>query len=253
MEQRMDIPSLCLLMSATLSIHPDRSQFYRYETLTLNCAVSGNFSGWTLRRNTSSGTFLSSEDGWCRQNGSSCINPSTFTSDNGVFWCESDEGCRSNVLSITVNVGVVIVEIPARPVAEGDRVTVRCSHKERYVKTAVSDFNASFYRNGVFMGIHPEGTMTIPAVSESDEGFYTCKHPTKGASLQSFLAVTVGAQPRDVLPTARPGMYLPRLVCSVLLFIFYTVIMIVCVIRYRQWARARADAERRVWDRVIAD
>ncbi|AWO97271.1 putative Fc receptor-like protein 5-like [Scophthalmus maximus] len=132
MEQRMDIPSLCLLMSATLSIHPDRSQFYRYETLTLNCAVSGNFSGWTLRRNTSSGTFLSSEDGWCRQNGSSCINPSTFTSDNGVFWCESDEGCRSNVLSITVNVGVVIVEIPARPVAEGDRVTVRCSHKESW-------------------------------------------------------------------------------------------------------------------------
>ncbi|XP_023254723.1 low affinity immunoglobulin gamma Fc region receptor II-like, partial [Seriola lalandi dorsalis] len=188
-QDRMDIPSLCLFMSATLSIKPDRPQFFRYESFTMSCAVPGSSSSWTLRRNTSSGSFLSCEVGWGRRNGSSYINRSVYKTDTGVYWCESEEGECSNVLNITVNSGTVILESPALPVTEGDKVTLRCSVKERYAEKSESDFNATFYKNDVFIGIHSDGTMILPAASKSDEGFYKCRHPMKGESPQSLLAV----------------------------------------------------------------
>ncbi|XP_040887669.1 Fc receptor-like protein 5 isoform X1 [Toxotes jaculatrix] len=195
----MELPSLCLFMTATLSARPDRSQFFRYETLSLSCAVPGNFSGWTLRRNTSSGSLHSCEVNWGRRNGSSCINRSVYSTDSGLYWCESEHGECSNVLSITVNSGVVILESPALPVTEGDKVTLRCSYKERYGEKSTSDFNATFYKNGVFIGIQPEGQLVLPAVSMSDEGFYKCQHPLKGESPQSLLSV------RELsLKTSRP-------------------------------------------------
>ncbi|XP_056225298.1 low affinity immunoglobulin gamma Fc region receptor III-A-like isoform X2 [Seriola aureovittata] len=236
----MDISSLCLLMS-TLSIHPNRSQFFRYETFTLSCAVPANSSSWTLKRNTSSGSFLSCEVGWGRLSGSSCSILGVYSSDTGVYWCESKEGERSNVLHISVNSGTVLLESPALPVTEGDKVTLRCSIKERYEEKSKSDFDAAFYKNDVFIGIHSDGTMILPAASKSDEGFYKCRHPTKGESPQSLLAVRVRDQP-TVEPTAPPLMSLPRLLCTVLLFVIYTAIMIMCIYLYRRLARAGAAA-----------
>ncbi|XP_022625355.1 low affinity immunoglobulin gamma Fc region receptor III-like isoform X2 [Seriola dumerili] len=238
----MDISTLCLFLSATLSIHPDRSQFFRYETFTLSCAVPGNSSSWTLKRNTSSGSFVSCEVGWGRLRGSSCSILGVYSSDTGVYWCESKEGERSNVLDISVNSGTVLLESPALPVTEGDKVTLRCSVKGRYEEKSKSDFNATFYRNGVFIGIHSEGTMILPAVSKSDEGFYKCRHPTKGESPQSLLAVRgdVRDQPA-VEPTTPPLMSLPRLLCTVLLFVLYTAIMIMCIYLYRRLARERMN------------
>ncbi|XP_071316106.1 Fc receptor-like protein 5 isoform X2 [Trachinotus anak] len=249
----MDILSLCVFMSATLSIHPDRSQFFRYETLTLSCAVPENFSGWTLMRNTSSEAFVSSEVGWGRQSGSSCSIRGVYSSDSGVYWCKSEKGECSNVLNITVTNGVVILESPALPVTEGDQVTLRCSHKERYAEKSTSHFNASFYKDNVFIGTHPEGKMIFSSVSKLNEGFYKCQHPTKGESVQSLLAVRVKPKPTVVVPTTPPIMTLPRLVCTVLLFILYTVIMILCIYVYRRRAQARADAKRRVAGRLTAE
>ncbi|XP_040887670.1 Fc receptor-like protein 5 isoform X2 [Toxotes jaculatrix] len=245
----MELPSLCLFMTATLSARPDRSQFFRYETLSLSCAVPGNFSGWTLRRNTSSGSLHSCEVNWGRRNGSSCINRSVYSTDSGLYWCESEHGECSNVLSITVNSGVVILESPALPVTEGDKVTLRCSYKERYGEKSTSDFNATFYKNGVFIGIQPEGQLVLPAVSMSDEGFYKCQHPLKGESPQSLLSVRDRAQPKDV-PTTPPVMSPDRLLCIVLLFVLYTAATILCFYMYRRRARARADAKRRTSDHV---
>uniref|UniRef100_A0A096M630 Immunoglobulin superfamily member 10-like n=1 Tax=Poecilia formosa TaxID=48698 RepID=A0A096M630_POEFO len=118
---------VCTSGSATLSIQPDRSQFFRYEAFTLSCAVSGNFSGWRVMRNASE-AFTPCED-WGRPNGSSCINHSVYKSDTGLYWCQSEQGECSNVLNITINTGVVILESPALPVTVGDDVTLRCSFK----------------------------------------------------------------------------------------------------------------------------
>ncbi|XP_026180099.1 uncharacterized protein LOC113140486 isoform X1 [Mastacembelus armatus] len=237
---------------STLSIHPDRSQFFRYETFTLSCEVPGTFSGWKVMRNTSSSSLVPCEAGWGLPEGSSCTNKAVYTSDTGLYWCESEQGEHSNVLNITVNIGEVILEVPALPVTEGGEVVLRCSFKQRYTPKSASDFSASFFRDGVFIGTQPEGKMVLKPVSESDEGFYKCEHPTEGQSPQSFLAVRVQDQPNTVSPPPPPppppppspvSMYILNLVFSVLLFI--TFIMVVCICVYRKWARARADAKRR--------
>ncbi|XP_018541224.1 Fc receptor-like protein 4 [Lates calcarifer] len=246
---RMEIPSFCLFMSATLSVYPDRPQFFRYETFSLSCSVPGGFDGWAVKRNTSSGSVVPCEVGWGRSNGSSCTIKGVYSSDSGLYWCQSERGECSNVLNITVNTGDVIMESPAHPVTEGQPVTLHCFHKERYGAISTSGFNATFYKDGVFIGIHTEGKLIIPSVSKSDEGLYKCGHPTQGESPQSFLAVTDRAQPTSVPPTPPPPhppiMTVPRLVCFILLFVFYTAIMILCVCIYRKWAQVRADAKRR--------
>ncbi|KAG7236262.1 hypothetical protein INR49_001178 [Caranx melampygus] len=168
-----------------------------------------------------------------------------YLSDTGVYWCESERGQRSNILNITVSSGSVILESPTLPVEEGDNVMLRCSHRGRYDLQSKSDFNAAFYRDGVFIGYHSEGKMTLQSVSKKDEGSYKCQHPTAGASPQSLLVVTVRPQ-TTVAPTpAPPFMSLPRLLCTVLLIVIYVLITILCIHLYRRWARARANAKRR--------
>ncbi|KAF3698103.1 High affinity immunoglobulin gamma Fc receptor I [Channa argus] len=328
----MDITTFCL-WTATLSIHPERSQFFRYETITLNCVVPGNSSRWKVMRNTSDESFVSCEDGWGRPNGSSCIVRGLYSSDNGVYWCEFEQRWCSNILNITVYSGTVILESPALPVTEGNEVTLRCSQKERYAKSSMSNFSAAFYKDGVFIGTEPEGKMILPSVKKSDEGYYKCKHPTEGESPESRLSVTggtvilespalpvtegnevtlrcsqkeryakssmsnfsaafykdgvfIGTEPEGkmILPSVKksdegyykckhptegespesrlsvtvtskctpPFFNLPKLVCTVLLFILYILVMILCIRVFRKWTRARAAA-RKTSDHLTVD
>ncbi|XP_067435482.1 Fc receptor-like protein 5 isoform X2 [Thunnus thynnus] len=239
----MEITPLCLLISATLIIHPERTQFFRYEYISLTCATPGNSNGWTVKRNTSSGSSHSCEVSWGRLNGSTCTIRGVCTLDSGLYWCESERGECSNAINITVSKGVVFLESPVLPVTEGDKVTLRCSYKETFAESSTSNFSADFYKDGVFIGTQPAGQMTLHTVSKSDEGLYKCKHPTKGESPQSFLAVRV--QDSSV-PTNPPF----RLVCTILLFILYNIIFIVCIYRYRRWARARSEAKKRASDHL---
>ncbi|XP_038588732.1 Fc receptor-like protein 5 [Micropterus salmoides] len=240
----MEMTSLCLMLS-TLTIHPNRSQFFWYDSVNLTCTVAGNSSGWRFKRNTSS---LTSElcSGWGMQRESHCTIQDAYPSDTGVYWCESERGECSNTVNITIADGPVILQSPALPVTAGDRVTLLCSCKEENGQKPRSDFSAKFYKDGVFIGTEAAGSMTFATVSMSDEGFYKCEHPTKGESPQSWLAVKVGAEPP-------PLVSVPRLVCTILLIVVYSLMLIVCVNVHRTWAQARAEAKKRASDRLSSE
>ncbi|XP_005754323.1 Fc receptor-like protein 5 [Pundamilia nyererei] len=183
----MMIAPVCLMITATLSIHPGRSVFFFYETVTLSCAVPGSFSSWTVKRNTSTRSSVSCET-WGQLNGSSCTIKGVYPSDSGVYWCESDSRECSNTINITVATGVIL-QGPAVPLTEGDSVTLNCSYKEKYAKESTSNFSAAFYRNGTFFEKTSEGRLSFIHVSKENEAFYKCVHPTKGESPEIRLEV----------------------------------------------------------------
>uniref|UniRef100_A0A8C7FG89 Ig-like domain-containing protein n=1 Tax=Oncorhynchus kisutch TaxID=8019 RepID=A0A8C7FG89_ONCKI len=181
-------PSLLLSFSdislpAYLSVSPDRSQFFKYESFSLSCEDQGNSAGWRVMRNAERGNVSECNTEWGKQQGSSCI-VLLIPSDSGVYWCESGSGEHSNVVNITVPAGAVILESPALPVTERDSVTLSC----RYQGT-LSNLTADFYKDGSLIRTETTGEMTIPAVSKSDEGLYKCTN-SEGESPESWMTVT---------------------------------------------------------------
>ncbi|XP_029610574.1 Fc receptor-like protein 5 isoform X3 [Salmo trutta] len=174
---------------ASLSLSPDRSQFFEYESVSLSCEVQGNSARWRVVRNTTRGILSECHTDWGKQQGSSC-NVSLTPSDSGLYWCESGSGEHSNAVNITVHAGPMILESPALPVTEGDSVTLRCRYQE-----TPSDLTAVFYKDGSLIRAETTGEMTIPAVSKSDEGLYKC-YNSKGDSPESWMTVTDGSLTR---------------------------------------------------------
>ncbi|TRY93559.1 hypothetical protein DNTS_022872 [Danionella cerebrum] len=159
----------------SLVVSPSRGQHFSFDSLSLSC----DSSGWTVRRYTSSNP----ED--CpSQSGSSCVISSLQESDSGVYWCQSDSGEKGSPLNITVTQEDVILESPAGPVTEGETLTLLCSHRSR----SSSILSAAFYKDGSLIQNQTTGEMSIAAVSESDEGFYSCR-TEGGASPRSWISV----------------------------------------------------------------
>ncbi|KAI5628669.1 Fc receptor-like protein 5, partial [Silurus asotus] len=81
--------------------------------------------------------------------------------------------------------GDVILESPVHPVTEGDPLTLHCLYRN----TNPSNLRADFYKDGSVIQNQTTGEMIIHKVSKSDEGFYHCKHPERGASPRSWISV----------------------------------------------------------------
>ncbi|XP_031647417.1 low affinity immunoglobulin gamma Fc region receptor II isoform X2 [Oncorhynchus kisutch] len=177
-----------LSLTASLSVSPDRSQFFEYESVSLSCEDQGNSAGWRVMRNAERGNVSECNTDWGKQQGSSCI-VSLILSYSGVYWCESGSGEHSNAVNITVHAGAVILESPALPVTEGDSVTLRCRHQG-----TLSNLTADFYKDGSLIRNATTGEMTIPAVSKSDEGLYKCTN-SKGESPESWMTVAATTPP----------------------------------------------------------
>ncbi|TRY93536.1 hypothetical protein DNTS_022861 [Danionella cerebrum] len=159
----------------SLVVSPSRGQHFSFDSLSLSC----DSSGWTVRRYTSS-----NPEDCSSQSGSSCGISSLQESDSGVYWCQSDSGEKRSPLNITVTQEDVILESPAGPVTEGETLTLLCSHRSR----SSSILSAAFYKDGSLIQNQTTGEMSIAAVSESDEGFYSCR-TEGGASPRSWISV----------------------------------------------------------------
>ncbi|XP_015259564.1 PREDICTED: Fc receptor-like protein 5, partial [Cyprinodon variegatus] len=228
----------------TLTVSPNRSQFFPYDTINLTC-VSDSI-GWTVKRTTKNVPEEKCKFGWAIPKESSCIIEKAYRSDTAVYWCESQQRDCSNKVNLTVTDTTVILESPPFPVVEGENVTLGCSYKEEDDERSTSDFFGDFYKDNIFIGKNKPAKITIKA----KEGFYKCRHPSKGDSPKSWLAVREAPATTSLHPTSIPW---NRVVIGTLLFILYNIILILCIYVYRQWARARMDAKRTAADHIVMD
>ncbi|XP_071315729.1 low affinity immunoglobulin gamma Fc region receptor II-c-like isoform X2 [Trachinotus anak] len=185
----MEITTLCVVV-ATLTVLPNRSQFFLYESVSLSCGQQGNSSDWTVKRNISPEITEDCPRPTDRRNESHCFIDHVYIFDTGVYWCESAAGKCSNTVNITVT-GSVILESPVLPEMEGDDVTLRCRNRT----TSSSSLTMDFYKDQLFIGSSSTGNITIHSVSKSDEGLYRCHISGAGGSPGSWLTVRGHPEP----------------------------------------------------------
>ncbi|XP_030003859.1 sialoadhesin-like [Sphaeramia orbicularis] len=161
-------------------IHPNRKQFFEYESFSVNCEFDEN-STWRvmrrLRENETSSELEVFKESFKKK--------LTLTSDSGEYWCENEDGERSTEVHITVTAGPLILDSPAAPVMEGNHVTLVCRRS-----MTSSNLPAGFYKDGALLETGYTGSVTIRNVSEHDEGRYRCSDSGLGQSAESWLNVT---------------------------------------------------------------
>ncbi|XP_029932682.1 low affinity immunoglobulin gamma Fc region receptor III-like, partial [Myripristis murdjan] len=192
----------------SLTLRPSTAQLFVRESLDLSCEEDS--AGWTVKRNTTTGTMRECGDTWGRLRASSCRISYTKPSDTGVYWCESREGATSNTINITITGGDVILQSPVLPVMEGAAVTLNCTTSD------YTSLPADFYKDGSLIRTESTGQMTIHHVSKSDEGLYHCNIFGYEQSPPSRLAVTV------------------RLLCHLVVFCPYCISSLLLVSLWRQ-------------------
>ncbi|XP_067436079.1 putative high affinity immunoglobulin gamma Fc receptor IB [Thunnus thynnus] len=163
-------------------IVPDRLQFIEYETVSVHCEENDGFTRWRVKTKLNKINLTNSD---CNTSAPSCtINP-TFERHRGEYWCEDEEGEKSDAVNISVTAGSVILGSPAHPVLEGDDVILYCKNK----KTQTQQI-ADFYKDGSHLRTQYMGNMTIQNVSKSDEGLYKCSISGAGESPESWLKIS---------------------------------------------------------------
>ncbi|XP_050928623.1 low affinity immunoglobulin gamma Fc region receptor II isoform X13 [Lates calcarifer] len=193
----MEETSLLSLLSR-LTVSPSRSQMFEGDSVSLSCEEDDSSAGWRLWRTTTKQTRAECGAEWGKSSGSSCIISYTLPWDSGVYWCESREGATSNIISITVTGGSVILQSPVLPVMEGHDVTLHCK-----TKTTPSNLPAAFYKDGSLIRTEPTGHMTIHHVTKSDEGLYKCIS-SHGESPPSWITVTEKPTTTNLPTTTTP-------------------------------------------------
>lgn len=194
---------------ACLRVSPDRSQFFRYDSVSLSCDSQSNLTGWKVKRKTLKGGVKTCTSSWGSASlGSTCIIGKAYPSDSGEYWCQSGDGETSNGINITITGMLtletsrdgsefgeskrlpvfkdrtVILESPALPVSSGAAVVLRCRAEPN-----ASNHSFNFYKDDRPISSSSAGQMTIHGASKSDEGLYKCGIAGGGESEGSWLAV----------------------------------------------------------------
>ncbi|XP_073331664.1 uncharacterized protein [Pagrus major] len=166
--------------SASLTVSPDRAQHFTSYSDSVSLSCEGNSAEWRVRRSSAVVRYRSYCSYWGTMTGSTC-NMNTYRSSNAVYWCESGSGEISSAVNITVQ--DMILLSPARPVTEGDPVSLSCKLRRQTFGSIVF-----FYHNKKLIQLDSRWELNISAVSKSDEGFYKCQHSGR-ESAQSWMSV----------------------------------------------------------------
>ncbi|XP_058481039.1 uncharacterized protein LOC131456590 isoform X2 [Solea solea] len=195
----------------SLRVSPDKVQHFRSDSVSLTC--EGNSSTqWTVVKFRQDGFMSQRCSGFGTLTGSTCITE--LNDQHAVYWCESKSGQFSSAVNISTSREGILLESPAHPVAEGAAVTLRCK-----LKTGNFVADVFFYKNDKVVQNDTRWELTIPAVSESHEGFYRCEGKYSQQTLtspQSWISVKSLSKPEH-----SPG-HMPLivgLVCGVLVII----------------------------------
>ncbi|CAI5661098.1 low affinity immunoglobulin gamma Fc region receptor II-a-like [Oreochromis niloticus] len=159
-------------------IVPNRLQFFEYESVSVHCKVDNNITEWSVKWKSHKIANAS------HTSTSPCTIYPSFESHSGEYWCETEDGIKSEALNITITAGSVILETPTHPVKEGNEVNLNCKNKETQ-----SEHITDFYKDGVSLGTWNQSSMNIKNVSKSDEGLYKCSISGAGESPESWLTV----------------------------------------------------------------
>ncbi|KAK2863327.1 hypothetical protein Q5P01_002860 [Channa striata] len=244
----MQLTPFCLMLSC-LRISPDRSQFSRYDTISLNCEDQLNSTGWKVKRKTLEGGIRPCSSGWgTASSGSTCIIGNIYPSDSGVYWCESADGQQTNGVNITITDRTVILESPALPVAQGAAVTLHCKAE---MNPPGHEFH--FYKDDRHVGSSSTGEMTIHSVSKSDEGLYKCSTAEGVESASSWVAVNASlSNSTSGSPVSPVSVF--RLISHLLVGIPYLLSTILLGLIYRdKMKEAQRVAEKRRSNKVIME
>ncbi|KAM8725842.1 uncharacterized protein AB9X84_002517 [Acanthopagrus schlegelii] len=221
--------------SASLTVSPDRAQHFTSDSVSLSC--EGNSTEWRVKKSSTEDRYWSDCSYWGTMTGSTCKLES-YRPSEAVYWCESGSGEFSNTVNISIQDREMILLSPARPVTEGDSVTLSCKLKSQRFSSTVF-----FYHNEKLIQNDSRWELNIPAVSKSDEGFYKCRHSGQ-ESAQSWMSVQAVSRPES---SPLPVPLIVRLVCGVILVIPLLVLFCYrasrdsCSIRPVQSESANAD------------
>ncbi|XP_073330723.1 Fc receptor-like protein 5 [Pagrus major] len=192
--------------SASLTVSPDRAQHFTSDSVSLSC--EGNSAEWRVKRLSTEDRYPSDCTIWGTMTGSTC-NIDTYRPSDEVYWCESGSGEFSNAVNITIQNGDMILLSPARPVTEGESVSLSCK-----LRSQTFDSSVFFYHNEKLIQNDTRWELNISAVSKSDEGFYKCQHSGQ-ESAQSWMSVQVSRPESSPFPV----LLVVGLVCGLVLVI----------------------------------
>ncbi|KAM9426161.1 Fc receptor-like protein 5 [Pholidichthys leucotaenia] len=242
----MQVTQLCLMLTC-LQVSPDRSQFFRYDSVSLTCEDQANSTGWKVKRKTSEGGVRSCTSGWGSISSSStCIIGNIYPTDSGLYWCEYGNE-RSNTVNIIVTDRLVILDSPATPIPEGTTVTLRC---KELAETPNHIFN--FYKDGHSISTNSTGKMIIHSITKSDEGLYKCSISGGEESLSSWLAVD--APPTSSTAPSTSSFSAARLLCHLVVGTPYLLSTVLLGLIYRDRKReARIAAARQNRHNVVME
>uniref|UniRef100_A0A671UQ41 Ig-like domain-containing protein n=1 Tax=Sparus aurata TaxID=8175 RepID=A0A671UQ41_SPAAU len=193
--------------SVSLTVSPDRAQHFTSDSVSLSC--EGNSTEWRVRRLSPEDRDLSDCTTWGTMSGSTCKLNTNQLSDT-VYWCESGSGEFSNAVNITIQDKDMILLSPARPVTEGDSVSLSCK-----LRRQTFDSTVFFYHNEKLIQNDTRWELNISAVSKSDEGFYKCQHSGQ-ESAQSWMSVQAVSRPER---SSFPVLLIVGLICGIVLII----------------------------------
>ncbi|XP_055756986.1 basement membrane-specific heparan sulfate proteoglycan core protein-like [Salvelinus fontinalis] len=186
------------VVTAVLTIHPNTSQIFSGECVTLRCVIQGGgVTDWEY-------TWLTPSPDQCPQKEHECIISAAEFSHSGDYSClglhQQQDSKRSDAVTLTVTpLPKASLTVEPNPVFPGETVTLMCS------VGSDSIWNYQWYKdrndNVVSQSVRHTitgDTLTISRAAESDQGLYWCQGEIQSRSISiisDLVTITMNALP----------------------------------------------------------